>query len=177
MPFDYKAQPQAAHHTFGEYLAKARQRGQEVMGAMTAEYPDLTVLTFFMNAYLVDSNPYHGPSPIGLQNPRPALFLHSYGLYPAFIDGWLDVLPLSAILVDGDEHAYGFTTPTEFHGAAGRIKGAGQELVSPANRAKYRNQVQVGFGLYLDAHAPLLDNSYRLPGASTGCWDATPLPR
>ncbi len=166
VPFDYKAQPRAAEHSFDEYLAKARQRGQEVMAAMAAEYPDLTVLTFFMNAYLVDANPHHGPSAAGLRDARPALFLHAYGLYPAFIDGWLDVLPSSATLVDGNEHAYGYTTPAEFYLAAARIKGDGQELVSPANRAKYRQQVQVGFGLYLDAHDPLLDNPYRLPDAS-----------
>src|SRR5207302_1841281 len=32
------------------------------------------------------------------------------------------------------------------------LKGAAQELVSPENRAKYRAQVQIGFGIYLDAY-------------------------
>jgi hypothetical protein len=36
--------------------------------------------------------------------------------------------------------------------AANLIRGPCQELVSPENRAKYRAQVQTGFGIYLDAY-------------------------
>jgi hypothetical protein len=76
----------------------------------------------------------------------------SYGLYPAFIDGWLDAIPPTITLVDACESAYLYNGEQQFLDAAVLIRGACQELVSPENRAKYRAQVQVGFGIYLDAY-------------------------
>ena len=153
VPFDYKAQSGAAKHTFAEYSAKARQRGREVISAIGAEFPDAVLLTMFMNSYLADSDIHHGPT---VTTPGTdaltALNLHNYGLYPAFINGWLDLLPPQMILVDGDEHGYDYNAEEGFFVAAAKIRGEGQELISPENRAKCRNQVQVSFGIYLDAH-------------------------
>lgn len=166
VPFDPKTQPEAAKHTFAQYRAKARQRGREVMRAIAKEFPDAVLLTFFMQSYLIESNRYHGPTITDSADFDRALYLHSYGLYPAFIDGWLDALPPAMTLVDGNEHGYGYTTQTQFHAAAAKIKGAGQELIAPENRAKYRNQVQAGVGIYVDAHYPPFKNPDELPGAS-----------
>ena len=160
--FQYTAQPGREGHTFAEYYAKARERGREVMQAVVEEYPNITILTYFMNSYAVIPHRWLGPGAAGLPDPRTALLTHGYGLYPAFIDGWLDVLPPSATLVDGCELAYGYTSPAEFWEAAARIKSDGQEVVSPENRAKYRAQVEVGFGVYLDAHHPELGGRYAL---------------
>ena len=52
----------------------------------------------------------------------------------------------------------------EFLEAALRIKGACQELVSPENRAKYRAQVQVSFGIYLDAYWNPKGSSWYIDG-------------
>lgn len=160
--FKYTAQPNRQRYTFAEYYAKARQRGREVMQAVIEEYPDITILTYFMNSYVAISHRWLGPRAAGLPDPTAALLTHGYGLYPAFIDGWLDVLPPAATLVDGCELAYGYTRPVEFWEAAARIKGDGQEVVSPENRAKYRAQVEVGFGIYLDAHHPVLGGRWAL---------------
>jgi hypothetical protein len=142
--FDYTAQAAHADHTLEEYLAKARERGREVMGAVAGEYPDLTLFCYFMNsvnAHAADRG-----------DPRRAAASGSYGLYPAFIDGWLDAAPPTITFVDGCESAYRFNDELQYLIAANRIKGICQQLVAPENRYKYRAQVQAGFGLYLDAY-------------------------
>ncbi len=153
VPFDYKAQPDAAKHSFVEYLSKARQRGRESMRAMKAEFPDITILTFFLLSYFVDSDVYAGPKipHPGLEQNR-ALFLHSYGLYAAFLDGWLDEIAPKMRLVDGNERAYYYTKPEEFFDVAWRIKTDGAQLMAPENRQKYKKHVTVSSGIYLDAH-------------------------
>ncbi len=142
--FHYAAQPQRDEHTFDEYYAKARQRGREVMQAVVEEYSDLTLFCYFMNSVTATAT--------GRADPRRALATLGYGLYPAFIDGWLDVLPPTVRLVDGCESAYRYNSRQQFLEAALKIKGCCQELVSPKNRAKYRAAAQVSFGLYLDAY-------------------------
>jgi hypothetical protein len=92
-------------------------------------------------------------SAAGQADPVPSLQAGGYGLYPAFIDGWLDVIPPTITLVDGCESAYLYNSPGQFLESAVMMKGDAQSLVSPENRRKYRAQVQTSFGIYLDAYA------------------------
>ncbi|MCX8035841.1 MAG: hypothetical protein N3D11_02070 [Candidatus Sumerlaeia bacterium] len=142
--FSHAAQPQRNRHTFGEYCLKARERGREVMRAVAAEYPDITLFCYFLNSVVAPAAVH--------RNPQQALAGMSYGLLPAFLDGWLDAAPPTVTFVDGCESAYRYNGAMDFLEAAVRIKGVCQALVSPENRAKYRAQVQVGFGIYLDAY-------------------------
>ena len=142
--FHYAAQPRRKEHTFAEYYSQARKRGREMMRAITDEYSDVTMFCYFMNCVVVSTT--------GNADPRSALASSRYGLYPALIDGWLDVVPPTVNLVDGCESAYRYNSTAEYLESAVAIKGACQELVSPENRAKYRAQVQVSFGVYLDAY-------------------------
>jgi len=142
--FSHSAQPERDKHSFDDYCAKARERGREVMRAVAAEHPDITLFSYFMNSVVA--------SAAGHRNPRQALAALGYGLLPAFVDGWLDAAPPTVTMVDGCESAYRYNSDQEFLEAAVRIKGACQSLVSPENRAKYRAQVQAGFGIYLDAY-------------------------
>ncbi len=142
--FGYAAQPGRDAHTFAEYAAKVRERGREAMKAVAAEFPEAVVLSFFLNSICGRA--------IGQADPSPLLAADGYGLLPAFLDGWLDAAPPSVTMVDGHEHAYRYNSDLEFLEAANLIRGPCQELVSPGNRAKYRAQVQVGYGIYLDAH-------------------------
>jgi hypothetical protein len=155
-PFRYGAQPQDARRSFDEYAAKVRQRGREVMRAMAAEYPGMTVFTTFMNSWNLPAarNPY----------PRRLLASEPYGLLPAFFDGWMDVLPKSITLVDGGESAYLYNDELSFYRMAVETKVDGQKLVSPENRAKYRSQVQVSFGIYLDAYVNPASSPFRIDG-------------
>ena len=142
--FNYTAQPRRDKHSFNEYFAQARRRGREVMRAVVEEYPDITLFCYFMNSVNAAST--------GRADPRRMLAARGYGLYPAFIDGWLDVAPPTVTFVDGCESAYRYSSAREYLEAHAAIKGRCQELVWPANRAKYRAQVQVSFGIYLDAY-------------------------
>ncbi|MFW6162926.1 MAG: hypothetical protein ACODAJ_09165 [Planctomycetota bacterium] len=142
--FDFAAQPRRDDHAFDAYCEKARQRGRQVIEALADECPDLTLFCYFMNSACTAAT--------GHAEPRRALKTLRYGLYPAFIDGWLDAAPETMTFVDGCERAYRFNSVEEYLEAAVAIKGACQELVSPANRATYRAQVQVSYGIYLDAY-------------------------
>jgi hypothetical protein len=142
--FRYGAQPERDKHTFEDYHAKARERGRQVMQAVAAEYPGITLFCYFMNIV--------NRAATGHADPKRMLATLGYGLYSPFIDGWLDVAPPTVKLVDGCEMAYRYNSVTEYLESALHIKGACQELVAPENRAKYRAQVQVSFGMYLDAY-------------------------
>ena len=142
--FRYGAQSERDKHTFKEYHAKARARGRQVMGAIAGEYPEITLFCYFMNIV--------NRTATGHADPRRMLATMGYGLYSPFIDGWLDVAPPTVKLVDGCERAYRYNSVTEYLESALQIKGVCQELVSPENRGKYRAQVQVSFGMYLDAY-------------------------
>ncbi len=154
--FSYVAQPDRAQRAFNEYAAKARERGRQVMRAVAEEYPKITIFCYFMNSVCVTA--------AGRADPRPALAVQGYGLYPAMIDGWLDVAPPSIVLVDGCESAYLYNSRQQFLESALQIKGACQELVSAENRAKYRAQVQVSFGMYLDAYWNPKDSPWYIGG-------------
>ncbi|MBM4036589.1 MAG: hypothetical protein FJ291_33040 [Planctomycetes bacterium] len=142
--FGYAAQPEREKHTFDAYAAKARERGRQVMKAVAEEFPDIVLFSYFMNIVVSPAT--------GHANPNRVLAAQGYGLLPAFIDGWLDAAPPAATFVDGCEMAYLYNSVEQYAESALLIKGACQELVSPENRAKYRAQVQVGFGIYLDAY-------------------------
>lgn len=142
--FAYAAQPERDKHPFDAYAAKARERGRQVMQAVAGEFPDAVLFCYFMN--IVAS------TAAGHASPNRVLASQGYGLLPAFLDGWLDAAPPTVTLVDGCEMAYLYNSVEQYLEAALLIKGGCQELVSPENRAKYRAQVQVSFGVYLDAY-------------------------
>jgi hypothetical protein len=153
VPFDYKAQLHADKYSFDAYFDKVRQRGRETMRAMKAEFPDMTVLTLFLTSYLVEPNIHLGPGiPRQGRDPKRAMFLNGYGLYHAFLMGWLDEIPPKMRLVDGNEEAYYYDKPETFFNIARRIKSEGALIFPPELRTKYKKQVQVGSALYLDAH-------------------------
>lgn len=155
--FGYSEQAQAAEHTFEEYCRMARQRGGEVMAAVTEECPDITIFSLFMLSIF-------GPQ---VEQPW-RLSTSRYGLYPAFIDGWLDTVGERVTLVDGCESAYRFNSNEEHLHAANLIRNTCRRLVSPENRYRYRAQVQVSFGIYLDAYVNPPDSSWYIdPGDRT----------
>ncbi|MCD6304157.1 MAG: hypothetical protein J7M21_04260, partial [Planctomycetes bacterium] len=104
--FKYPAQPLRAEHTFEQYWRQARKRGRQVMQAVAAEYPDVTLLCYFMDISCSRAT--------GRADPRRALVDKTYGLLPAFIDGWLDAAPPGAKFVDGCEWAYLYNSEIEY---------------------------------------------------------------
>ena len=129
---------------FSETAACARRRGAQIMRSLAAEYPDITLLSFWLlslnPAYLADEDPRAAAAAAG-------------DLWPAFVNGLLDALPPGARLVDGNEHAYRYEAArNDFYLSAWRMQNRALALVEPENRAKYQTQVLAGFGLYLDMY-------------------------
>lgn len=154
--WNYANQPQRARYSFAQYAQKARERGRAAMSAMAKENPDLTLLCFFLHSYSLSATKS--------ADPFAALETKEYGLLSPFVDGMLDALPPSMTLVDATENGYGYNSETDFLRAYKEIKNDAQLLVSPPNRAKYRAQVQVGFGLYVDAYSLPEGQKWALPG-------------
>jgi hypothetical protein len=143
--FSYASQPQSMKYTYTQYNLKAKQRGSQVMSAIAGEYEDMTFFFFFMNSIL--SHIARLPD-----NSR-LLQYEAYGLLPAFIDGMLSAAPSKLMMIDGCEAAYRFNNIEEYFEAAIIVKNECQNLISPENRSKYRAQVRLGFGFYLDSYS------------------------
>jgi hypothetical protein len=143
--FWYGNQPRRAEHSFEDYCHKARQRGREVMAAVTSEFPDAALYTYFLFSQC--SRALSGDG-----EPQSCLSSDGYGLLPSFADGLLDRMPPAVTLIDGNEEAYRYNSEAAFNAAFVRIKNECQALVSPENRPKFRAQLQVSHGIYLDAH-------------------------
>jgi hypothetical protein len=92
-----------------------------------------------------------------------------YGLYPAFINGWLDAAPPSMTFVDGCEgQGYHANSELDFLKTANVVRNSALALVASENRQKYLSQVQVSFGIYLDAYTnPATSRYYIDPQGET----------
>lgn len=150
----YLSQTNWSQRTFAEYSEKVRQRGRETMRAMAGEFPDITLFGYWLTSVCLraidDSGNLSG------------LASEDYGFYPTFIDGWIEAAPGTVRFVDGQEFAYRWDGETAFQSGALRVKNECQVFISPANRAKYRAQVQASFGFYLDAYVNPSGSSYYL---------------
>jgi len=133
--------------SFEETLPLVRKRGQQWMEAIASKYPDMVLFTLF----IADVNLSAGYD-ARLENTLKSL---GYGLLPAFFNGMLDAVPPKMRIVDGCETGYYKNGFDEFCRTAWAIRSIGGpaiRLVAPENREKYVNQVQVGFGFYLDMY-------------------------
>jgi hypothetical protein len=153
--YQYKA---AKGLSFAETAALARKRGAEVMRAIAAEHGTLTLMSFWLASLCMDVGE--------TEHPDEALATEHYGLWPAFLNGMLDELPPGMTLVDGNENGY-YLEGQQYHTVASHMRGlTGPALatVAPENRTKYRAQMQIAFGFYLDMFInPEGDKYYRGP--------------
>ena len=130
---------------YDELVKIARSRGRQVFGAVFREHPEARILFYWFLSEAADYFAVADPAKAarGRQD-----------LWPAFVDGILDVLPPSAKIIDGDENAYRNDYVTrDFHVSACNQRLLAPLLLSPENRAKHALQVLVGFGLYIDMYA------------------------
>ncbi|WGJ16195.1 hypothetical protein QEV83_08120 [Methylocapsa sp. D3K7] len=111
-----------------EYRAKVRQRGRELITAVSQEFPDIVILMPW--AYLASSN-------------------QDYSLLPDFLDGILEAAPPTIMLVDAGEGAYYFKSLGEFEKLYKVIKEDTARL--SALPEMYREKVEAGFGIWIDA--------------------------
>ena len=145
---DYCKRLQYMHRpSDGDYesmVRLARKRGREVFGAVYEEFPDATVMPFWLmtlvQSYLRSSDPV-----MAMKN--------SGGLWPAFVNGLFDVIPPTGRVVDGNEYAYSYTCKNGGYAKSAVDQLIGfMPLIAFENRGKYRAQLSVGFGQYVDMY-------------------------
>jgi arylsulfatase A-like enzyme len=136
-PFCYREQKHKAKRTFAEYEAKVRARGEQWMRTVNGRFADIKILLTFG---------YEITRPRKDQKDRSEV---DYGLLADFLDGALSVSAKETVFVDAWELSYGFKTQKQFQQAydATKVKGPEKWTSEPE---KFRQQVRVGFGLWLD---------------------------
>lgn len=129
---------------YAQLRSVARRRGAEVGRALFETYPSITCIVYWI--LTIDPGYTTALDPVAYRDMKE-------DLWPSFVDGLLDVMPATATLVDGDEHGYVYAA--EKHDFAEALAARSRRLVallSPENRAKYRAQVRMGFGQYMDMY-------------------------
>ena len=133
---------------YDECLTLARRRGREVFKGVFDAFPDIAILSFHLF-----SDDWEYPR---VRDPE-GLMLVKRDLFPAFLNGLMDVMPPEAKLVDGFERAYGAKAAMgSFYRIVHDQKQGVLPLVAPENRAKYKLQHSVSFGLFMDAYSDLM---------------------
>jgi len=126
-------------------LVLARQRGREVGRAMFDVYPQIKLLFYFLMAF------EEGLDPVALAKSKKSL-------WPAFLDGMLDVMPDGAEFICGDEPGYHYMAERrDFEDSVAKRLVRLVRLFAPENRIKFRQHVRMSFGQYLDMY--INDNS------------------
>lgn len=162
---DYWRKKQFTHDandpSWGETKRLARRRAREVFGQVFAAYPEIVILTFQM---LTTDVSYAGMAdPVAHMEAK-------RDLWPSFVNGILDVMPPSAKIVDGNESfAYSAkASKLDFYRSVRDQTIGVLPLVDECNRVKYRSQLSVGFGLYLDSYDRCPTNSAYYMGPVRG---------
>ena len=122
---------------FTETAAIARKRGADIFRGVFEEFPDIVINTTW---WLSALHEYMSSRDIA----KEARGLDD--LLPAFTDGILDVMPLTARFLDGNEHMY--SGPLDLNYVTQRRDHQG--LVSAENRVKFRACFGPSSGFYLD---------------------------
>lgn len=127
-----------------ELVKIVRKRGAQVFGALFKENPDIRVLYYWILCF--ERAYFTSPDPVALVRAKG-------DLRPAFFDGILDVMPETARLINGDEHAYRAEAGCrDFYKSYFNQRSVCPRLLSSENRARFNRLTQVSFGLYYDMY-------------------------
>jgi len=125
----------------------ARKRGAQIVSAMAAEKPDLHLVFFWL---LSHSTRWIGDPESDLA----AIVAQRQDPWPSFVNGMLDALPPGMRLADGNEFGYLFRADNnDYIMDAFRQRQMLVQLIAPENRQKFRANVQVSSGHYLDCYS------------------------
>ena len=125
----------------------ARKRGAQIVSAMAAENPNLHLVFFWL---LSHSTRWIGDPESDLA----AIVAQRQDPWPAFVNGMLDALPPGMRLADGNEFGYLFRADNNDYIMDGfRQRQMLVQLITPENRTKFRANVQVSSGHYLDCYS------------------------
>ena len=125
--------------------ALARRRGAEMFRAVFREFPDMVVLSFWLLSTYPGGYAF-ATDPVGAAR-------DAGDLWPSFVSGMLDVAPLTAKLIDGDEKAYRYEAERgDFFRSAVEQRVGLLRLVPPENRTKYQALLRTSFGHYMEMY-------------------------
>lgn len=157
---DYTRQKQFLHaDTDPEYFATcelARRRGREMFSALFENFPEARLMAFWL---------FTQWRSVVIAPDVAAANVAKRDLWPAFLNGMLDVIPPTAKFIDGNETT-GYRThggPQVWRGAAYETVRSVRPLIAPENRAKYESGISVGFGQYIDSYIAKEGTNWYLP--------------
>ena len=135
---------QPSDGTYAQVSETVRRRARELFAGVFEEFPDATLLFYW---FLTAEGVYFA-------TPDARALAETRGdLWPAFANGILDVAPLTAQIVDGNEQAYSYASGKgDFQRSSVEQRDRAIVLVAPENRSKFRSILRVGFGLYMDMY-------------------------
>ena len=168
--WDYAKQPAAKDRSFGDYRAKIRQRGAQLMRAFEKRMPGALILSFF-HVSLFDRL-----ADLSEAEQARQLAAEKWGLMPDFFVGMLEGASGQARFINGNENAYYYTSREQYFRAYQAIRRRALGLVPPELRDKYDRQVRAGQALYVDQNFALRQPkteqylSYRLTNEERAKW-------
>ena len=135
----------------------ARKRGAQIIAAMAAENPNLHLVFFWLLSW---STRWTGAPESDLA----AYVAWRQDPWPSFVNGMLDALPPEMRLADGNEFGYLFSAERNNYIMDNwRQRQVLVQLVAPENRRKFRSNVQVSSGHYLDCYSNKDGHWYKPP--------------
>ena len=149
--------------SYDEYARQVRKRGKQFIQEIQREFPRPKLLFFVMLTIYDNLLESANPDSDSLKT---TLKKHRYALYYHFINGMLDGLEPETELIDGNEHAYYYTSRSEFEKAFVDVKQRYLFLIAPENRKKYTSQVKVAAAMYMDH----IFGIHMHPGTSIGAY-------
>ena len=142
-PEDYGAAPS---HTYSEYRTKARQRGTQVMQAIVAQYPNITMFGSLHGPY--ESEPLTPSVTMGIVGS--AEFRELSG---PFFAGLAQGMGAQATLIDGGE-TYDYRTPSQFSASYRWRKfdiassATNSAFIPSSLRQDWSSKVNIAYGVY-----------------------------
>ena len=144
---DYHHQKQFVRHPgdpeYDELAQLVRRRARELFAGVFREYPDAAIMSYWLLS--IDPDYFRSASALSIAR-------NKGDLWPHFVNGILDAMPPNALLIDGNEEGYRYVAGRgEYDLSSVQQRDHVIELIAPENRVKFRSQVRVGFGLFVDA--------------------------
>jgi hypothetical protein len=136
-PWSYGSQIAAEKTSFIDLSKRARKRGADMLATLQMEVPAIEIWSLYGLSANQDSDA------IDLQN-------DTYGLWPAFFNGWIDAAASNTIIIDGNEPSYYYTKRQDFLAAPAHISSDLKNLLAPESQEKYQSTIRVGQAIYVD---------------------------
>ena len=147
---------------YDELCKLARRRGRELFAPVFEEYPDVILHFYWFMSHLNYYCRRDGGDPVRMVR-------LDESLWPAFLNGILDVMPPGASINDGDEQGYWFlASKNGFRNGAYLFHHVYPKLVAPENLEKYRRQVRFVPPVYMEMYVnPKGVTWYKAPTAGS----------